>query len=246
MMEALNRESPMPLWAQMEALLRSRIASGEFKDRFPTDAELVRDYGVSRHTARVAIGRLQAAGLVERERGRGSRLPLAAELEQSISPFYSLAASISQQGLAEHSLVRRQELQHNGDAASRLGLPPATELVHIQRLRFAGGEPLALDDSWVVADGGTPLLDADLGRGSLYEMLANLCNVRITGGTERIRATLPGAPVRTLLALPRGEAVLLVERVAFSDERAIEYRHSLVRGDRFAFVASWSRPPPPV
>ncbi len=243
-MEALNRESPMPLWAQLEALLRARIASGEFADRFPTDAELVRSYGVSRHTARAAIARLQADGLVERERGRGSRLPVAAELEQSIAPFYSLAASISGKGMAEHSLVQRQALERNGEAASRLGLAPGTRLVHIQRLRFAGDEPLALDDSWIVADAGDALLRADLGRGSLYELLASLANVRVTGGTERIRAALPGAPVRKLLALPRGEAILVVERVAFAGDRPVEYRHSEVRGDRFAFVANWSRLPP--
>lgn len=243
-MEALNRESPMPLWAQMEILLRARIASGEFEGRFPTDAELVRSYGVSRHTARAAIGRLQAGGLVERERGRGSRLPRAAQLEQSIAPFYSLAASISQQGMAEHSVVKRRAVGRNREAASRLGLGLETELVHIKRLRFAGDEPLALDDSWVVADAGHALLRADLRRGSLYELLASAANVRITGGTERIRAALPPAAVRKLLALPRGEATLLVERVAFSGERPVEYRHSVVRGDRFAFVANWSRQPP--
>jgi len=243
-MEALNRESPMPLWAQLEAQLRARIAAGEFEDRFPTDAELVRSYGVSRHTARAAIGRLQTAGLVQRERGRGSKLPRAAQLEQSIAPFYSLAASISQRGMAEHSIVRHRALECDGEAAARLGVAPETKLVHIQRLRFADDEPLALDDSWIVGDAGRPLLRADLGRGSLYELLASEANVRITGGTERIRAALPPVSVRKLLALPRGEATLVVERVAFSGERPVEYRHSMVRGDRFAFVANWSRVSP--
>lgn len=236
----------MPLWAQVEALLRARIAAGEFEDRFPTDNELVRHYGVSRHTARAAIARLQAAGVVERERGRGSRLPRGAELEQSIAPFYTMAASISRQGLAEHSLVRRQAVERDADAAARLGVPPETELVHIQRLRFAGDEPLALDDSWIVGDAGRPLLGVDLGRGSVYELLASEANVRVTSGMERIRAALPRPAERQLLALPRGQAILVVERVAYSDERPVEYRHSMVRGDRVAFAANWSRPTAPL
>lgn len=238
-MDVLDRGSPMPLWAQLEAHLRARIAAGDFEDRFPTDAELVAHYGVSRHTARAAVRQLQASGLVERERGRGSRLPPAAELEQSIAPFYTMAAAIAGSGLAEHARVLRRSVVRHRAAAARLGLAPDAELVHIRRLRFAGDEPLALDDSWLVADVGRRLLDADLERGSLYERLATAANVRVTTGTERIRAALPDAAERKLLALPRGEAMLVVERVAYADERAVEYRRSLVRGDRVAFVANW-------
>lgn len=240
-MQTLNRESPMPLWAQLEAALRARIADGEFRDRFPTDAELVRTYDVSRHTARVAIGKLQAAGLVERERGRGSHLPPAAEFEQSVSSLYSLAVSISEQGMEEHSLVQHKEVERDAEAADRLGVPRTEEFVHIRRLRFAGEEPLALDESWIIAQPGRPLLSADLERGSLYELLARLANVRITGGSERIRAAIPDETVRTLLALPKGEAILVAERIALAGERPIEYRRSRIRGDRFAFLANWTR-----
>lgn len=238
-MDALDRGSPMPLWAQLEAQLRARISAGEFEEHFPADSELVAQYGVSRHTARAAVGRLQAAGLVERERGRGSRLPPAAELEQSIAPFYALAAAIAGSGLAEHAQVLRRGVVRHPAAALRLGLARDAELVHIRRLRFAADEPLALDNSWIVLDVGRRLLHADLDRGSLYECMASEANVRVTAGTERIRAALPGAAERKLLALPPGEAMLVVERVAYADERAVEYRRSVVRGDRVAFVANW-------
>ena len=237
-MHALDRASPMPLWAQLEAELRARIAAGDFEDRFPTDADLVAQYGVSRHTARAAVRRLQASGMVARERGRGSRLPSAAALEQSIAPFHALADVIAGSGLAEHARVQRRGVARHRAAAARLNLAPNADLVHIRRLRFAGDEPLAIDDSWLVADVGRRLRDADLARGSLYEHLA-AANVRVTAGTERIRAALPGVTERKLLALPRGEAMLVVERVAYAGERAVEYRRSLVRGDRVALVANW-------
>jgi GntR family transcriptional regulator len=245
-MPGLNRDSPMPLWAQLEAQLRARIEAGEFRTRFPTDVELVRAYGVSRHTVRAAVGRLQAERLVARERGRGSTLQMGAVLEQSISPFYSLAASINRQGLAEHSRVKRHAMDRDAEAAARLGLVADAELVHIQRLRLAGGEPVALDDSWIVPDLGAPLLHADLAHGSLYELLERVVHVHVTGGTERIRAATPAPAIRKLLALGRGDAVLLVERVAFVGERPVEYRRSQVHGSRFAFVANWSRHAPVV
>ncbi len=65
----LDRTSPFPLWAQMEADLRRRLSLGEFCRRFPTDLELAVLYGVSRQTARRAVCHLNSQGLVTRQRG---------------------------------------------------------------------------------------------------------------------------------------------------------------------------------
>jgi GntR family transcriptional regulator len=241
-MSALSRSSPLPLWAQLESRLRARILANEFEDHFPTDEQLVHEYGVSRHTVREAVRRLQSTGLVQRERGRGSSVAAAKPLEQSIARFYSLAASIEAQGLDEHSSVLIQAFEGNPEAASRLDLAPTIELVHLRRLRFAGDEPLAVDDSWLPPAVAGFLLEADLQQGSLYEFLSQRAGIVVTGGSERIAAAEPDAATRKLLTLPRGEAVLSIERLVVSDGRPIEWRRSTVRGDRFAFVADWDAP----
>lgn len=43
----LDRSSPLPLWAQLEAELRRRLEAGDFDDGFPTDAQLVSRYDVT-------------------------------------------------------------------------------------------------------------------------------------------------------------------------------------------------------
>ena len=53
----------MPLWAQLEGALKHRLDAGEFDERFPTDIELVDEYGVSRHTVREAIRHLNRSTL---------------------------------------------------------------------------------------------------------------------------------------------------------------------------------------
>lgn len=54
--------------------LTDQIVSGRRRpgDRLPTEAELGTEYGVSRTVVREALSRLQAAGLVESVRGKGS------------------------------------------------------------------------------------------------------------------------------------------------------------------------------
>src|ERR1035441_11076940 len=71
---AVDRASPLPLWAQVLADLSERLAAGDFDPGFPTDQELVAAYGVSRQTAREAVRRLVDQGLLARERGRGTRV----------------------------------------------------------------------------------------------------------------------------------------------------------------------------
>jgi GntR family transcriptional regulator len=106
--------------------------------------------------------------------------------------------------------------------------------------RQAGGAPLSVDDSWLPWDLGPALLSADLSKGSIYERLESEMGLRVTGGHERIRAVQPDAETRATLALPDTAAVFVVERLATAGARPVEWRRSVIRGDRFSFTAAWS------
>jgi GntR family transcriptional regulator len=236
----VDRGSPVPLWAQVLDDLRRRVADGHFDARFPTEADLTAHYGVSRQTVRQALEHLRRNGVIERQRGRGSRI-IEPELEQPLSRFYSLARSIEASGLEERSEVLATELASDATAASQLGLRADVSLVHIARLRYAGDEPIALDRSWLPSRVARRLLNLDLTGGSLYDMLAERCGVRITAGRERIRPVRPTKIDAARLQLPPREAALRIERTVLAGDITVEWRVSLVRGDRFALVAEWSR-----
>jgi GntR family transcriptional regulator len=238
----LDREHPLPLWAQLEADLRRRLSIGAFVERFPTDRELVETYDVSRNTAREAVDRLCAEGLVERRRGRGTfvRTP---EFQQPMGALYSLFRSIEAQGVTQTSRVRRLEECTDAAAAARLELPAPTPLVLLDRVRYAGEEPLALDRVWLPAEVARPLLAADLGHTALYDELATRCGAVMVGGWERVRPVVPSADERRLLEIPEGQAAFMIERLGRDAARPLEWRVSLVRGDRYAFVSDWEANP---
>jgi GntR family transcriptional regulator len=236
----LDRSSPLPLWAQLLDDLRARLDSGEFTEAFPTDLELTTEYGVSRHTAREAVRRLQAEGVVSRERGRGTfvRSPT---FEQPTGALYSLFRSIEARGLEQRSEVLDRSLVVDPAVAERLELEPGAELVRLQRLRLADGRPLALDTVWLPASVAAPLLDTDLTHTALYDELQRSCGVRPVAGTEWIATALPTDEERQLLHLPAKQPVFRIQRR--SDDasgRHIEWREAAVRGDRYTFVAQWS------
>ncbi len=235
----VDRSSPLPLWAQLEADLRRRLEAGEFDERFPTDNELVDAYEVSRHTVREAVRHLNRAGILKRERGRGTVVNRA-EFEQSLGALYSLFRSVEDSGVEQRSEVLQQRLTTDADAAARLGRAPGTELVFLERVRYADAEPLAIDRAWVPADLGRPLLEQDFTHTALYDELERCCGLRPNQGWERLTPVIPPAEDRRRLGLKAGEAAFYLERLGSRDDHIIEWRTSTVRGDRFRFVAEWS------
>lgn len=236
---AVDRANPLPLWAQVEADLRRRLAAGAFVDRFPTDEELVSSYDVSRHTAREAVRHLAEDGLVVRERGRGTSLA-SDRVDQPLGPLYSLFEAVEAGGVEQESELLEEGVVTDAGAAGRLGLRRDAPLVLVARLRRAAGEPLAVDRVWLPAKVGRRLLGTDWSRTSLYEQLAGHGSGRPEAGWERIKAVVPGPADRRLLGLGANGAAFCIERLGTAGGTPVEWRHSLVRGDRFAFLTDWS------
>lgn len=235
----LDRQSPMPLWAQLEAELRRRLDAGEFDDGFPTDTELTDVYEVSRHTVREAVRHLNQSGVLRRERGRGTVVDRS-EFEQSLGTLYSLFQSVEAAGADQTSEVLRLDVVADADAAEHLDLPADAELVLLARVRHADGSPLALDRAWLPAQWARPLLDVDWSRTALYAELAAAGAPVPNQGWERLTPVVPSAEDRDLLGMTPGEAAFFLERLGSRDGVPVEWRTTIIRGDRYRFVSDWS------
>lgn len=235
----LDRSSDQPLWAQLEAELRKSLDEGEFDARFPTDLELTRRYGVSRHTVREAVGRLQAEGLLVRVRGRGTVVERP-EFEQRLGALYSLFTSIETQGVEQRSEVLEMGIVTDPEVAARLGVEPGAELFRLDRLRLADDEPLAIDRAWLPAALGRPLLEVDFSHTALYDELERSCDCRPDRGWERITPVVLGAEEAGMLGLPEGAAAFEVARLGQKGDHTVEWRITVIRGDRYAFISDWS------
>ena len=70
----LDKESPVPMYVQIEEHLKNRIKQGEFTVgmAIPSERELTEMFDVSRMTVRQSITNLVTEGLLYREKGRGT------------------------------------------------------------------------------------------------------------------------------------------------------------------------------
>lgn len=236
---AVDRASPLPLWAQLHEDLVRRLDAGAFGADFPGEHQLAEEYQVSRHTVREALRRLRQSGVLESGRGRRTAVHRA-RIEQPLGALYSLFSEVQARGMRQRSEVLDRGIRSDPSVAARLGLDPGVEFVYLERIRYADDEPLALDRTWLPASLARPLLEADLTATGIYDELHRRSGVRVTGGQERIQAVTPTAAQRDTLRLPRGVALLSIERTGTTDTGPIEWRQTFVRGDRFSVVATWA------
>ncbi|MCL5995480.1 MAG: GntR family transcriptional regulator [Chloroflexi bacterium] len=116
-----DKEEPVPtltspdqrgapkLHKQIEVLIRNSIQSGQLKagDQLPTEAELCQQFKVSRSTVRLALTRLENAGMITRTRGRGTFLrELALTSDISSGSTYAHRLQMTNGGRAQRSSQR--------------------------------------------------------------------------------------------------------------------------------------------
>jgi GntR family transcriptional regulator len=239
-MEArIDRASPLPLYYQLKQIILAEIEHKGLVpgDRLLGDHLLCETYGVSRTVARQALADLEAAGAVERIKGRGT---FVAEPTSSGHPVRSLTGlfdDVAARGSHLHSDVRRMEVvPAEGDVADSFQLKVGSALIVIERLRFVDDEPWALTVSYVPYDVAPGLLSDDLTEQSLYGLLEAKYGVALERGRRSVDATVAGRALARSLNVKPGAAVLVLRSLSFDrGDRPVELFVAYHRGDRSRF-----------
>lgn len=148
---SLDRGSPVPLYHQLERILRAQLADAEFEpgELLPTEEQLTKTYGISRSTARQALGRLQQDGLVERRPARGTRV-----MQPPFTEPFAWLDSYVLQLVAEGRKVRTSFFSFETASGpthvcQALGVPDGERFHTVQRLTFVDDEPQNLATTYV-------------------------------------------------------------------------------------------------
>ena len=87
MTDLLHRDSSVPLYQQLEEILKGKIANGDWApdQRIPSENELNRMFGLSRMTVRGVLTKLVNDGLLLRVAGKGTYVSPPAKIS-AVSP----------------------------------------------------------------------------------------------------------------------------------------------------------------
>src|SRR2546426_8416355 len=233
---AKNRNG-MPAYQRIQSAIRKRIDSGQLRpgDAVASERDLAKIHQVSLMTARHALASLEREGIVERRRGIGT---FVAAPKIHFNKWMSYTEQMSSRSLTAGSRVLfAKVLDNENEAAARLSLPPTTQVIKLERLRHAAGEPFALETCYLNAAEFPGLLDAPIGRESLFGILERNYKIELGYADEEVDATAADPRIAEILAIPRRDPLLRIRQVIYSTKgRAIMYVLGFYRSDRHNLV----------
>jgi len=234
-----NRRLPngLPAYQRIQGAIRKRIESGQLQagDPVPSERELAKMHHVSLMTARHALASLEREGLVDRRRGIGT---FVAPPKIHFNKLMSYTEQMTARSLmAGAKVLFAKVVDSENEAAARLSLPPTSNILKLERLRHAAGEPFALECCYLNAAEFAGLQDAPLGRDSLFGILERDFNVALGYADEEVDATAADPRTAELLAIPKREPLLRIRQVIYSTKgKAIMYVLGFYRSDRHNLV----------
>ncbi|MET8338545.1 GntR family transcriptional regulator [Streptosporangium canum] len=230
----LDRSSPVPLYFQVAEQISEAIQRGDLPpgSRLDNEILLADRLGLSRPTIRQAIQYLVDKGLLVRKRGVGTQV-VHGQVKRSVE-LTSLYDDLRRAGQEPATRVLALE---SGPADERvaaiLGVATGAEVLHLERIRYAAGEPLALLHNWLPV-GLAPLTAEGLQERGLYELLRS-AGVRMRVANQRMGARAATATEARLLGERRGAPLLTMLRTTYDDQgRAVEHGSHVYRASHYS------------
>ncbi|HVV93350.1 MAG TPA: GntR family transcriptional regulator [Hyphomicrobiales bacterium] len=240
--------SPVPLYHRLYVILRDQIVSGHHGkgSLLPSELELSALFGVSRITAKRALDELNAEGLVERARGRGTRV---IDRPAEVPGGRPISASID--GLRENlSVIGRETsvrvvefgyLPAPALVAERLQLAANTAVQRAVRVRGLDGQPLSQSTTFIPEEIGRTFARDDLATTPLIELI-EAAGIKVASAEQSITATLADSITAGRLDVQVGSALLLLKRLVVGrGGHPVQYIEILYRPDRFEYRMALTR-----
>jgi len=236
----------IPLYYQLESILREKILSGEFAEgeRLPPETELIRQYGVSRITVRQALASLERDGLVERIQGRGTFVTRR-KMARGAIRLTGFLEDLMAMGIETTARVLEfHRVNASPDVAAPLQVDVGTPIWFIKRVRFVKNTPYSYILNYVPEDIGEGVTREELEAGSLLKLIEEKLGIRLGEALQVISAALADAAVARALHTRVGAPLLSIERTVYSaDGRPVEYVRTLYRGDLYCYTVKLIRGP---
>lgn len=233
-MATLDFNSREQLYYQLYEILFQSIIGGVYQvgDCIPSETELMNEYGVSRTTARRAMGMLEDEGLVMRRRGKGSEV---VALRPKSSPQHVtgyVRKNFMDRAIPEKRMVSFEKRVAEGEVAEALGLPVGAPVFRLERVRLSDGVPFYLEINYLDAVAMPDIPEHDFSKESLRAHYAARYRVSWSHAKEQVSPVVADARMAELLQVEEGSPLLCVKRTSFDTEDVPrEYVIAYYRGD---------------
>ena len=236
----------VPLYYQVEHVIRQRITSGEYApgSQIPSENELSREMGVSRVTVREALRELVRDNMLVKVQGKGTFVAQHPSTGLPAMKFTGFLEELYDQ--VQKVSVKEVEISRvpvTDELRKLLKLDPAeSELFRIKRLRHVNDAPYAFTINFLPVEIGQQIREKELLRVPLLWILQEELKIPITRAHETVEAAAADPEVAERLDIPLLSPVMHVKRVMYTEpDRPLELVESYYRADRYQYSVNLIR-----
>ncbi|WP_407305641.1 GntR family transcriptional regulator [Desulfosporosinus sp. SB140] len=236
----LKKMESIPLHYQLTNTLRDAIRDGVWNlgDAFPTDKDLMVQYGVSSTTVRRSVGQLVQEGLLDRKAGKGTFVKnkpveetlglLTGFFQEMISRGFSPSAELINLCPIE---ITAKELER----VPELSIFNDQKMFLIEKVQKLNDEPIAYLQSYWPYEYGSRMAASDLTKIGLYDIAGKELGLVLTKAEQTIGAGIAHKKVAQYLGIKIGFPILTMNRIAYCGEQPVELSLNSYRADRYKY-----------
>ena len=232
----------LPVYYQIKQTIRNWILNKEFNPggKIPSENELAEKFNVSRLTVRQAISQLVQEGFLISKRGEGTFVTNNEHLINSCSLEFT--------GFMDDLFYQISKSKTKSVKITRMPAPKLIkekleldkedeEVVQIKRVRSLEEKLFAFTINYLPAEIGTKIIEKDLYKKPLLQILEQDLGIQFTEAVQTIEASFSDQEVSEQLRIASGSPILLVERIMYTKQRKpVEVVQSSYRGDLYKYV----------
>ncbi len=234
----------IPLYYQLENILRSKIEGGEVlpNHKLPTEQELSREYKISRATVRQALAALVSEGLLYRKQGKGTFVTEKASQTKSVKLTGFTEDLFTEGHRAEVRVLDIKTVPAPERIATMLRIPRGEEIVRFKRIRSVDGSPFSYVVNYMVPEIGQKITEKELQQHTMLHLLEEKLGIPLGTIRHSVESVKADVEVSSLLGVSVFEPVLYMETSVYSAEgRAIEAVDTYFRSDRYRYTVELIR-----
>ena len=235
----LDPKSPIPLHIQLKDGIQELINEGFYKEKIPSERELMDRYKVSRSTVREAVSHLVREGVLEKVHGKGTFISTK-PIEEWLGNLTSTTDTIRKMGMKpDAKLIEHGRVIPSQEIIDTTGFK---EAYYIKRIRYADDQPLAIEIQYYPVEIGEQLAKYDIDKGTLFDILEQNLHIKLSEAKQIITSSFLSKEDAELLGLPENASVLNTERLLMdNDDQLIEYYIASFRADMYSFRINLSK-----
>jgi GntR family transcriptional regulator len=234
--KTLDSISRLPLYSQLEDIIRQQIDDGILKEDqlIPSENEIAAEYNISIGTVRKALNNLTREGILFRKQGKGTYVVRSDFREFYYHDFSSKLRNANDISLPVPKILNCRIKIAQGNAKKKLELSQDEKVIVTNRLMLQNKTPIIQEHIYLSEKYFHNFAHSDFINDPLYPLYSDKYQVPIVGADSYFEPGISSRKVARALNIKQGTSVIIIETIAYtSGHKPVEYRICVGRGDFF-------------